>query len=319
MRSGERFQTICRINLENGVQRWLQIDGRFQPSSTDGSLPRLVGIVADITDRKELVQKARELSECLVTIQEEERMRITQELHDSTVQHLVAANLNLMRLRPQTGLVGDTLQCWDETDSCLQEAMRELRTFSYLMHPPALQADGLCSALRQYVEGYQRRSGLQVSTRLNPSLDRLPCPMQQAILRIAQEALANAHRHAAASRVTLDLRYIRNRVHLTVGDDGQGGKTINGRAAFGPGRGLRGMAARAEQYGGELRIRTGAHGTRLHALLRDTIDNQLPVHADPQAVVSTSFERKHPDNRGTKTPIDQRRRHLATAHKSRRL
>jgi PAS domain S-box-containing protein len=318
MKSGERLHTICRINLEDGEQRWLQIDGKFQPSAT-GSLSRLVAIVTDITDRKELEQKARELSACLVTIQEEERMRITQELHDSTVQHLVAANLNLMRLRPQSGLVGDALQCWDETESCLQEAMRELRTFSYLMHPPALQADGLCSALRQYVEGYHRRSGLEVRTRLNPKLDHLPGNLQQAILRIAQEALANAHRHAEASRVTLDLRYIGSRVHLTVGDNGKGGKTVDGHTAFGPGRGLRGMAARAEEYGGELRIRTGAHGTKLHALLRDMTDKPRPVRTASSAVAVASSEMTRLANRDVQSTTDETRQRLATAHGPRRL
>jgi signal transduction histidine kinase len=318
MKSGERLHTICRINLDHGEQRWLQIDGKFQPSAT-GSLSRLVAIVTDITDRKELEQKARELSECLVTIQEEERMRITQELHDSTVQHLVAANLNLMSLRPRSGLDGDALRCWDETETCLQEAMRELRTFSYLMHPPALQADGLCSALRQYVEGYHRRSGLEVKTRLNPKLDHLPSPLQQAILRIAQEALANAHRHAEASRVTLDLRYIGSRVHLTVADDGKGGKTVDGRAAFGPGRGLRGMAARAEEHGGELRIRTGARGTKLHALLRDMTDKQRPVHTAAHAVAIANLEKSRLADREIQPAIDETHQHLATAHKPRRL
>jgi PAS domain S-box-containing protein len=318
MKSGERLHTICRINLNHGEQRWLQIDGKFQPSAT-GSFSRLVAIVADITDRKELEQKARELSECLVTIQEEERMRITQELHDSTVQHLVAANLNLTRLRPQSGLVGDALRCWDETETCLQEAMRELRTFSYLMHPPALQADGLCSALRQYVEGYHRRSGLEVKTRLNPKLDHLPSPLQQAILRIAQEALANAHRHAEASRVTLDVRYFASRIHLTVADDGKGGETVNGRAAFGLGRGLRGMAARAEEHGGELRIRTGARGTKLHALLRDMTDKQRPVNIAARAVAAANSERTRLANREIQPVIDQTHHNLATTHKLRKL
>jgi PAS domain S-box-containing protein len=318
MKSGDRLHTICRINLKGCEQRWLQIDGKFQPSAA-GSLSRLVAIVTDITDRKELEQKARELSECLVTIQEEERMRITQELHDSTVQHLVAANLNLMRLRPRSGLVGDALQCWDETESCLQEAMRELRTFSYLTHPPALQADGLCSALRQYVEGYHRRSGLEVRTRLNPKLDHLPGNLQQAILRIAQEALANAHRHAEASRVTLDLRYIGSRVHLTVADDGKGGKTVNGRAAFGPGRGLRGMAARAEEHGGELRIRTGAHGMKLHALLREMTDKPRPDHTAAHTVAVASAKTTRLANRDVQSTTDETHQRLATAHTPRRL
>jgi signal transduction histidine kinase len=196
--------------------------------------------------------------------------------------------------------------------------MRELRTFSYLMHPPALQADGLCSALRQYVEGYHRRSGLEVRTRLNPKLDHLPSPLQQAILRITQEALANAHRHAEASRVTLDLRYFGSRIHLTVADNGKGGETVNGRAAFGLGRGLRGMAARAEEHGGELRIRTGARGTKLHALLRDVTNKQRPVNIAGGAVAAANSERTRLAIREIQPAIDETHHNLATTHKLRK-
>jgi signal transduction histidine kinase len=222
-------------------------------------------VVADITERKMLEQEANDLSERLINLQEEERQRIAQELHDSTVQHLVAANLNLMNLRPRVGLRSDESRRWDETESCLQEAMTELRTFSYLMHPPALEAAGLNSTIRDYAAGYGDRSGLDVKVRFNPKLDRLPVEMQRTLLRIAQEALANIQRHAAtASQIRVEGRLVADRVHLIIGDDGSG---FQDEEKVGLGRGIHGMRARSQRWGGQLRIRAGSKGTRVHAML----------------------------------------------------
>jgi PAS domain S-box-containing protein len=265
IRSGH-LHAICRIRLRGGRQRWLQIDGTYQLTE-QGEPSRLVGVVADITERKNLEQEAKELSGHLISLQEEERQRIAQELHDTTAQHLVAVNLNLMRLRPQGGLTSDGVSLWDETEACLQEAMKEIRTFSNLMHPPALQAGGLTSTIQEYVGSFRNRSKLDVRIRLNPKLDRLGFDKQRTLLRIVQEALSNVHRHASASHVTLDFRCLADRVHLIVRDDGHGGESSNGRATFGSGRGVRGMAARAHQYGGELRIRMGSQGTIVHVVM----------------------------------------------------
>ena len=140
MRTGGNFHAICRIRVKSGLQRWLQFDGKYELTDTGEPL-RLVGVIADITGRKALEQEAEELSDRLVTLQEEERQLIAQELHDLTVQHLVAANLNLMNLRSKGG--SGRAEVWDQVEVSLQEAMKELRTFSYLMHPPALQDSGL--------------------------------------------------------------------------------------------------------------------------------------------------------------------------------
>ena len=172
MRTGGNFHAICRIRRKSEL-RWLQIDGKFELTDT-GEPSRLVGVVADITERKTLEQEAEELSERLVNLQEEERQRIAQELHDSTAQHLVAANLNLMSLRSKAGSGSEEAELWDEVEASMQEALKELRTFSYLMHPPTLHADGLRSTIRQYIDGYANRSGLTVKFRSSPKVDKLP-------------------------------------------------------------------------------------------------------------------------------------------------
>ncbi len=267
LRAGGNFHAICRIRRKSEL-RWLQIDGKFELADTGEPL-RFVGVIADITERKRLEQEAEELSERLVNLQEEERQRIAQELHDSTAQHLVAANLNLMSLRSKAGSGSDEVELWDEVEASMEEALKELRTFSYLMHPPTLHADGLRSTIRQYIDGYANRSGLAVKLRLSPKVDKLPFRLQRSLLRIVQEALANVHRHASASHVAVDLRRIAGRLHLIVTDDGRGvgGMSEQEGPPFRPGVGIRGIRARVRQFGGEVRIRMASRGTTVHAVV----------------------------------------------------
>jgi two-component system, NarL family, sensor kinase len=143
----------------------------------------------------------------------------------------------------------------------LQEAMKELRTFSYLMHPPALECDGLSSTLRQYIDRFSNRSGIEVKIRLNPKLDELPSHLQRTLFRIIQEALGNVHRHAAASEAVVDMRFISDRIHLVVTDNGCRGENLDNWSPSKVGRGIAGMTTRVDQYEGKLRIRTGPRGT----------------------------------------------------------
>ena len=269
MQTDGNFHATCRIQQKRGSQRWLQIDGRFQLTET-GEPSRLVGVIADITERKTLEQEAEELSERLVNLQEEERQRIAQELHDSTAQHLVAANLNLMSLKAKAGTGREEVELWEEVEASMEEALKELRTFSYLMHPPTLHADGLRATIRQYIDGYASRSGLTVKFRSSSKVDKLPFRMQRALFRILQEALANVHRHASASQVSVDLRRIAGRLHLVITDNGRnagGTSEHEGRASLRPGVGIRGIGARVRQFGGDLRIRMGSRGTTVHTVV----------------------------------------------------
>ena len=266
IQTGGTLHTVCRIKHEDQAFRWVQIDAKFETAATEQPL-RLVGVIADVTERKRLEQEAKKLSERLIDLQEQERQRIAQELHDSTAQHLVAVDLNLSCLRPRAGLSDEEIKRWDQTEASLQEAIKEIRTFSYLMHPPALQTAGLCATIDEYVAGFGSRSKLDVSVRLNPDIDRLAFELQRSLLRIAQEALANVHHHANASSVGLAIRMVSGCVHLIVRDNGQGRKGNSDRPTFGCGRGVTGMRARAEQHGGTLRLRTGCGGTSVHVAM----------------------------------------------------
>jgi PAS domain S-box-containing protein len=259
---GGDLHIACRIRLKSGEERWVQIDGLYERSDSGEPL-RLVGVAADITERKILEQRAAELSERLINVQEEERQRISQELHDSTTQHLVAAGLTMATLRPKSGLTPDEIKRWDQTEACLEKAQKEIRTLSYLMHPPALEAHKLISGMQQIASGFSDRTGIEVELRLDSRVDQLPFQMQRTFLRITQEALANVHRHAAASRVCVGGRIVADKVHLIISDDGRGLECKNDAIV---GRGMRGMEDRTSQWRGRLRIRSGLKGTRVHAM-----------------------------------------------------
>src|SRR5262245_1294266 len=260
--NSQAYRHEFRLRLPDGSERWLSAYAAVRSN-------RIFGVNFDVTERKTLEREAEELSERLINLQEEERQRIAQELHDSTAQHLVAANLNLMSLRPKAGIGSDKVKLWDEVEISMAEALKELRTLSYLMHPLGLDADGLRSAIRRYVDGYADRSGLTVKLRSNPKVDNLPLRMQRSLFRIVQEALTNVHRHASASHVSIDLRWIGGRVNMIITDNGRG---VEGTQK-GPGVGIYGIRARARQFGGDLKIRTGPRGDRIHVVV-DSVPGQ---------------------------------------------
>jgi PAS domain S-box-containing protein len=279
-RTNGNFHMTCRIRRKDGSRRWLQIDGRF---GAGGHPLRLVGVVADITDRRKLERQAQRLTERLITIQEEERRRIAQELHDSTVQHLVAASLTLMKLRPRASLRREKKRLWGDVEASLDEAMKELRAFSYLMNPPALQANGLHTALEQYVEGFAGRSGLDIKLRSSAKIDRLSVRTQRSLFRIVQEAMANVYHHASASRISITLRPVGTRLHLVISDDGRGISAAMEEEGSPRqrGTGMRGIKARLSEVGGYFRItQLEPHGTRIHAA--------VPIDRPPR-MPGTSF------------------------------
>lgn len=270
-----------------GRLRWFQLSAaRFESNGE----PHAAVTNEDVTAVKEAEQALGQVSGRLLAIQEEERQRIAEELHDSTVQHLVAIGLNVMTLRDRIGAEAEPLPLLQDIERSLDEASKELRTLTYLLHPPSLERDGLRGALGSYVEGYARRSGLQVTLRANCAVDALPFTLQRTILRIIQESLANVHRHASASSVSIHVRCLMQQLHLVVTDNGkgvQGTASADGAASPTPrlGVGIPGIRARLKQFGGELQIWSRPSGTRLHAV--------IPLNSEPAIPISTLAQETH--------------------------
>jgi signal transduction histidine kinase len=247
----------------DGERRWLQVSAaRFE---WDGDA-RLIVANEDLTDVKQARQALREMSGRISSLREEERQRIAQELHDSTAQHLVAATLNLMTLKARAVAYPGVLKLLESVETSLEEATRELRIFTYLLHPLALENEGLERTLRTYLDGFARRTGLTAEMHVAGEVEDLPFTLQCSLLRIIQEALANVHRHAAAAHVSIGLRVAPGALRLVVSDDGRGMTGAEGQAE--PARkgiGIAGMRARLREFGGTLQIHSGGRGTALIA------------------------------------------------------
>lgn len=182
--------------------------------------------------------------------------------------HRVLEALNLMRIRADTAGEGKILDILDEINGSLDKAAKELRAVTYLLYPPDLQSEGLSATLGRYVEGFSTRTGLKIMVNACPSVDLLSLSLQQALLRIVQEALTNVYRHASATCVCVNFRRVGKKLDLVISDDGQGAGEVIGHQSSKPfrvGVGIPGMIARIQQFGGNLQIHSGANGTTVHA------------------------------------------------------
>jgi two-component system NarL family sensor kinase len=260
------MRQICSLQAETGV-RWFEL----RASRLDcGQQTHVLVVSEDITAIKEAEQALGEAAEKLLSLQEEERQRISEELHDSTAQHLAAAGLNLMGLRSRVDARGELLELLERIESSLDEASKELRSLTYLLHPPCLEADGLEATLHRYVAGFGKRTGVKARLRIGQRTEALPFVLQRPVFRVIQEALANVYRHASASRVSIHLKFLLGHLHVVVRDNGRGMKGVR-RPAHQPcepsclGVGIPGIRARLRQFGGRLVIKSGRRGTMLHA------------------------------------------------------
>jgi signal transduction histidine kinase len=258
----QSFQVLYQLPLSE-PQCWFMVRAfRFR----SGDETRIVVSHEDVTELMTARTAVNELSDRLLTLREDERQRIAVELHDSTTQYLVAVGLNLMkveRLLPQR----DGQRLLGEIDRLLEEALKELRLFTYLLHPASLDANGFCDTVQAFADGFSERTNLQVVCRIVEGADELRLDVQRALLRIIQEALSNIHRHAAATKVVVDLRCTPGEIILCIADDGHGMQarpagSKNGKPSLGVG--IPGMRIRLHQFGGTLRIRSGSRGTVLH-------------------------------------------------------
>jgi PAS domain S-box-containing protein len=259
----ERRRRIRR-EVISGLRPGRWIDLQVSPSA-DG----LSVFFTDVTERRSATEALEELSGRFLNLQDEERQRIAEELHDSTAQLLVAAGLNLMRLKQYVS-PGDGGQVLDETANLVEEAAREVRAFTYLLHPPSLENEGLAGTVQTFAAGFAHRTGLEIPVRMPETANYLPLDVQRSLLRIVQETLTNVYRHAMATRVVIDLRLGRGALKLRILDDGCGlPRGVRMAASNGPllGVGVTGMRARLLRFGGDMKLLSDRRGTLVVATL----------------------------------------------------
>ena len=220
------------------------------------------GMIEDETDHLALKRALNSASLAVQEIEARERRRIARELHDSTAQHLVAIDLNLTSLG-HTGLSADMEDILRQIRDSLKTAQREIRSFSYLLHPPQVAENGLKSALFSFIEGFGRRTGLTIHLESEGPVNDMPPETERILYRVAQEALMNVHRHADATVVEVGLHCVAETVRLEITDNGRGMPRQATR-----GVGLAGMIERMEQIGGSLHFGNIPTGFQIVAVCR---------------------------------------------------
>lgn len=244
----------------------------------NGRALRAYGTNADITARKvaaeELALRAEQLqalSTRLLQSQDEERRRIARELHDTTAQNLGALRMHLSMLKRSVA-TSDSPACdaIEESIALADRAISEIRTLSYVLHPPMIEATGLLPSLRWYVKGFQERSGIAVTFDAPAELQRLPIDVETAIFRIIQEALTNIRRHSGSGVARIRIERVPGILKLEISDEGRGvPPALRADELIAAGVGIASMRERAREFGGSLNVQSDEQGT--------TIEVSLPI------------------------------------------
>ena len=227
---------------------------------------RTAALEAEIQDRTRAEFILRELTGRLLLMQDEERRHMARDLHDHAGQTLVALEMNFVALiEAVKNREPKAMNLLLQSQQLSQGLSKEIRTLSYLLHPPLLDEAGLASALPWYVEGFSKRSGIKVDVELPKESSRLPEAVELVIFRIVQESLTNVHRHSGSQTAKIRLAHSGKSVTVEIIDKGKGisRSRLKEMTAAQVGVGVRGMEERVRQFGGTLQIDSSSAGTKV--------------------------------------------------------
>jgi PAS domain S-box-containing protein len=297
VRSRTVFALEHRLRRTDGTLGWTY--SRAVPLfDEDGEIVEWFGTASDVTARKQAEENYRKLAETLdaqvrartreleqrnadvlrqaeqvtdlsrrlLHSQDEERRHIARELHDSAGQTLTVLGMNLAQLVQKAGRSSPELATEAEnTQELVQQLHREIRTASYLLHPPMLDENGLSSALSWYIEGLRERSDVEINLFVSEEIGRLPADMELVVFRVVQECLTNIHRHSGSKTASIRLARDSDAVVVEVQDSGRGisAQKLAELQSGGSGVGIGGMRERVRQLGGEMKIDSDSSGTRV--------------------------------------------------------
>lgn len=229
-------------------------------------------------------EQLRELSWRVARAQEEERRHIARELHDSAGQTLTVLSLSAAELVNEAETVAPALAKRGEAlQALIQQLHREIRTASYLLHPPLLDETGISSALGWYVQGLMERAGLSITLDIASDFGRLPSDMELVIFRLVQECLTNIHRHSESKTAAIRIFKHGDDVRVEVADQGIGiaPDRLAKVQAGSSGVGIRGMAERLLQFRGDMKIESSGSGTTVIATIPLVKETRLMFEAEP--------------------------------------
>jgi signal transduction histidine kinase len=244
----------------------------YRPTRRDLALiEQVIHMAAIAIECHRSEEELREFSRRLYQSQDDERRRIARELHDSTGQKLAVLGIKLSEVESTIpAAASEPHGALSECTSLTRSIADEIRTLSYLLHPPLLDECGLYTAIHWYVDGINQRHGLCVDVEIPQNLRRLSEDAELAIFRIVQASLTNVHLHSKARAATVRIGQACDGVTVEVRDDGQGipdGVLNHSERTRSVGVGITGMRERAEELGGHLEIETGGNGTKVKATI----------------------------------------------------
>lgn len=319
IRSNTHYDVEYRTVAGDGRQKWIRAIGRTSYDG-DGQPTRFDGVTINVTERKEselalsaseiryrelaesldqqvkartlelesrnqellhTYESLRTISNRMMSVQDEVRRRIARDLHDSAGQLLAAIAIQIGVLDQDLGKAAPQFrEQLQETEVLVKQLSNEIRTSSYLLHPPLLDEAGLYSALGWYVEGLNQRSGVQTTLEIAPDFGRLPSDVEIVVFRLIQESLTNIHRHSGSKTALIRVTRSEEQVMVEVQDEGKGipPEKLAKIQTEGSGVGIRGMRERLRQFNSDLRIESGETGTRVWATI---LVPQTPVTGEP--------------------------------------
>ena len=214
------------ISVKGDVSAVLEFFSEEEKEPDEHLLEAMTSIGAQlgrVMERKRSEESLRHLSARLLRSQDEERRRIGRELHDSAGQYLAALQMNLDTLIESISEADPHIRLkLSESLELVHQCSTEIRTLSYLLHPPLLEDTGLTPAVSWFVEGFAKRSGIDVTVEIQSDLGRLNADIELTLFRVIQECLTNIHRHSGSKTASIKISSIGKTLTLQISDQGTG-------------------------------------------------------------------------------------------------
>jgi len=226
-------------------------------------------ILARAVEARRYRDRLRDTTAMLLSLQDDERRRLARELHGSTGQNLSMMIVDIDLLGREQLPSPEARAKLAECRELARRSLEEVRTFSYVLHPPFLEELGVFAALREFVSGFCERCGIDVTLDLPDSSVRFPQELETTIFRVVQESLSNVHIHSHASTAAVRITLDPGEIAIAVEDNGSGLPVLAANASR-PARigvGIGSMRERVRQCGGTLKLRSGGAGTQLQVSL----------------------------------------------------
>ena len=271
------YQISFRLLRPDGVVIWLEDTGRAF-FDKPGRKVRVVGMVADVTDRKLAEEALGSVSRRLIEAQEQERTRIARELHDDFSQRLTLMAVELEEMHQNPPILSEIRRRVGGLHKQVSEIATDIQTLSHELHSSRLEYLGIASAIRGFCKEFGEQQDVEIDVRSHDLPSSLPPDISLCLFRVVQEALHNSAKHSGVRRFEVRLWGASSEIHLTVSDAGAGFDSE--AAGDGRGLGLISMKERVKLLKGTFSIESQPkHGTTIHA--------SVPFGADSQPMRAT--------------------------------